>query len=34
LYASFFHNELDTPAGVASVDDHNIFVVGARVKFD
>ena len=34
LYASFFHNELDTPTGVASVQDHNAFVVGARVKFD
>lgn len=34
LYASFSHNELDTPAGVGSVEDHNIFLVGARVKFD
>jgi len=33
LYASFFHTELDTPAGVASVEDHNTVVVGARVKF-
>jgi predicted porin len=34
VYASFFHTELDTPAGVASVEDHNTFVVGARVKFN
>ena len=34
LYASFFHTELDTPAGVLSVEDHNTFVIGARVKFN
>jgi len=34
VYASFFHTELDTPAGVPSVEDHNTFVVGARVKFN
>jgi len=34
VYASFFHTELNTPTGVASVEDHNTFVVGARVKFN
>jgi hypothetical protein len=34
LYASFQHNELDTPAGFGAVEDINIFLVGARVKFD
>lgn len=34
LYAAFYHNELDTPTGVVSAEDHNAFVVGARVKFD
>jgi len=34
LYASFFHTELDTPVGVPSVEDHNTFAIGARVKFN
>jgi len=34
LYASFTHSELDTPTGVPSVEDHNVFAIGARVKFD
>jgi len=34
LYAGYNFNELDTPVGVASVDEHNVFLVGARVKFD
>ena len=34
LYATFQHAELDTPAGVGAVEDHNIFAVGARVRFD
>ena len=34
LYASFIHQELDTPAGTAGVEDFNVFVVGARVKFN
>lgn len=34
LYASFQHNELDTPAGFQGAEDHNLFLVGARVKFD
>jgi len=31
--ASFYY-PLDTPTGVASVEDHNAVVVGARVIFD
>jgi hypothetical protein len=34
LYASFQHNELDTPTGFGAVEDINLFLVGARVKFD
>ncbi len=34
LYASFFYTKLDTPSGVLSVEDHNTFVIGARVKFN
>ena len=34
VYASFFHTELDTPTGFGNVEDHNTFVVGARVKFN
>ena len=34
LYAGFNHGELDTPGGVPSVEDHNTFFVGARVRFD
>ena len=34
LYASFSHFELDTPAGTVSAEDINVFVVGARVKFN
>lgn len=34
LYASFQHAELDTPAGFGAVEDHNLFLVGTRVKFD
>ena len=34
VYASFFHTELDGPAGFGNVEDHNTFVVGARVKFN
>ncbi len=34
LYTGFLHTELDTPVGIATVEDHNTFVVGARVKFN
>jgi len=34
LYSAFFHTELNTPVGVKSVEDHNTFLVGARVKFN
>lgn len=34
VYASFFHTELDGPGGGPSYEDHNTFVVGARVKFN
>jgi hypothetical protein len=34
LYAAFLHVELDTPAGIASVEDHNVVIAAARVSFD
>jgi predicted porin len=34
LYALFAYQTLDTPTGVASVEDQAAFVVGARLKFD
>ena len=34
LYASYLHDELDTPAGVPGVQDHDTLLVGARVRFD
>lgn len=34
LYAAFLHTELDTPASTAAVEDHDVFLVGARVRFD
>jgi predicted porin len=34
LYASFVNHSLDTPAGFVSAEDINVFVIGARVKFD
>jgi len=35
LYAGYLHQELDdTPTGTPSVEDIDVFIVGARVKFD
>ncbi len=34
LYAGYLHQELDQPAGTASVEDIDVFIVGARVQFD
>jgi predicted porin len=34
IYASYHHNELDTPTGVPGVGDISAFVVGTKLKFD
>lgn len=34
IYAAYMHVELDTPAGIPSVEDHDVVIFGARVRFD
>ena len=34
VYAGYLHQELDVPTGTPSVEDINVFILGARVSFN